>query len=156
MSCSASEVIVLICFIRVCISSPFRMHLSWICLLFYYYYYYYYYFSDRGSVMKISQPRGFSHPCLYSEMEVYPVSVQCNFVLTTGVTFQAAMGIYICTEWLKILHFHIRVSTVGLYKSIFATLIALFNCCNEGRKLMHAKPTRWVSLFFKTIAFNLF
>ena len=153
MSCSASEVIVLICFIRVCISSPFRMYLlnnSFNLLLLFS-------FSDRGSVMKISQPRGFSHPCLHSEMEVYPVSVQCNFVLTTGVTFQAAMGIYIiCTEWLKILQFHIRASTVGLFKSIFATLIALFNCCNEGRKLMHAKPTRWVSFFFKTIAFNLF
>ena len=33
-------------------------------------------FSDRGSVMKISRPPGMSHPCLHSEMEVYPVSVQ--------------------------------------------------------------------------------
>ena len=35
-----------------------------------------FFFSDRGSVIKISQLRGFSHACLYSEMEVYPVSVQ--------------------------------------------------------------------------------
>ena len=37
---------------------------------------FFFFFPDRGSVMKISQPRGISHPCLYSEMEVYPVSVQ--------------------------------------------------------------------------------
>ena len=46
------------------------------------------------------------------------------------------MGIYIIyTERLNILQFDIHVSTVGLYKSVFAALIALFNCCNEGPKL---------------------
>ena len=36
----------------------------------------FFFFSDRGSVMKIAQPRAISQPCLYSEMEIYPVSVQ--------------------------------------------------------------------------------
>ena len=35
--------------------------------------------------MKISQPLESSQSCVYSEIEVYPVSVQWNFVLTTAV-----------------------------------------------------------------------
>ena len=76
-------------FIRVCMTSSGTMRFSWICYLFYYFV-----FPDRGSVLKISQPSGISQPCLYSEMEVYPVSVQWNFARTTAFTFQAA----ICQE----------------------------------------------------------
>ena len=42
-------------------------------------------------------------------------------------------------ESLKISQFHIRVSTVGLYKSFFAALIALFKCLTPSVRHLSAK-----------------
>ncbi|XP_015764633.1 PREDICTED: semaphorin-5A-like isoform X2 [Acropora digitifera] len=53
--------------------------------------------TDRGSIIKISQPRGFSHPCLYSEMEVYPSNK--TEVIKTMVIDQARHALYLGTRY---------------------------------------------------------
>ncbi|XP_015766684.1 PREDICTED: semaphorin-5A-like [Acropora digitifera] len=53
--------------------------------------------TDRGSVMKIAQPRGISQPCLYSEMEVYPSNKK--EVIKTMVIDQVRHVLYLGTRY---------------------------------------------------------
>ncbi|XP_067023381.1 semaphorin-5A-like isoform X2 [Acropora muricata] len=53
--------------------------------------------TDRGSVMKIAQPRGISQPCLYSEMEVYPSNRK--EVIKTMVIDQVRHVLYLGTRY---------------------------------------------------------
>ncbi|XP_044178749.1 semaphorin-5B-like isoform X2 [Acropora millepora] len=53
--------------------------------------------TDRGSVVKISQPPGISQPCLYSEMEVYPSNKR--EVIKTMVIDQDRHVLYLGTRY---------------------------------------------------------